>query len=482
MPNRMGRRMRENADSRILNDDFFYSWEKELQQRRQLRNAGARDSFLSIDSEEELGLLWRALYYTGHRDVFWAVLVRHLHLSLVLNWLTANDDRWDEFLAYLPAHFSKNKPDKKNLQHLVHLFAEKFQGRFQAIAAFLDAADCSYLASRSANPKFRELIQQRLHFLQEQRNLFFYGLEEQITNTSMPSLHGDKIKLLTAGLELMQIDRESKEYRLDLKLEIADTFFRAGMIADSLALVIEAINLPSAELNTTRMAENKVLAKLLRKAAAIYALIYRPDSAGSVYSQIYHDYFPFLDSDPATLKYFAVYDLLKISRDSATIFPLYQIAFEAEMIRVDRNSEYLLLSKADLDEGLSAARIAELKTMVEQKLISLPHEAFITMQMIGLLMDKGLADPRLLADFLWEKSMELFYWVPSRLFIDPSFLQNHGPFIKDESREEGERILSARTALNNNGDNRVELYLEWLKNKDMDRMRHITAGHFLGVL
>ena len=230
------------------------------------------------------------------------------------------------------------------------------------------------------------------------------------------------------------------------------------------------------------MAENKVLAKLLRKAAAIYALIYRPDSAGSVYSQIYHDYFPFLDPDPATLKYFAVYDLLKISRDSATIFPLYQIAFEAEMIRVDRNSEYLLLSKADLDEGLSAARIAELKTMVEQKLISLPHEAFIAMQMIGLLMDKGLADPRLLADFLWEKSMELFYWVPSRLFIDPSFLQNHGPFIKDESREEGERILSARTALNNNGDNRVELYLEWLKNKDMDRMRHITAGHFLGVL
>ena len=60
--------------------------------------------------------------------------------------------------------------------------------------------------------------------------------------------------------------------------------------------------------------------------------------------------------------------------------------------------------------------------------------------------------------------------------------QNHGPFIKDESWEEGERILSAGTALNNNGDNRVELYLEWLKNKDMDRMRHITAGHFLGVL
>jgi hypothetical protein len=75
---------------------------------------------------------------------------------------------------------------------LVNLFAEKFLDRFRAIAAILDAEACSYLVSRSANPQFRMLMNQRLHFLQEKRSAFFYGLDEPIMSTSYLSLYGDK--------------------------------------------------------------------------------------------------------------------------------------------------------------------------------------------------------------------------------------------------------------------------------------------------
>ncbi len=473
--------MNKYTKSRIFNDDLFHEWEQELVLRQQLRAAGNTGSLSSINSEEELELLWRALYFSDHRDDFWSAIMEHLHLSLVLNWLSSDDDRLDEFLAYLPAYFGKNKPETKHLQHLVRLFTERFQDRFRAIAAFLDAEDCSYLVSRSANPQFRELFLQRLRFLQERRNIFFYGLEEQIAHTSVPSFHGDKIKMLASGLELMQIDVENQEYHLDLKLEIADTFFRAGMIADSLVLLIEAVNLRPKGLNTAAMVENKQLAKILRKAAASYSLIYQSDSAGFVYKQIHRDYFPFMEPDLDTLRYFGIYELLRISHNSDSLFPLYQIAYEAEIIGSDRNNEYSIISKYDLDNGLSAQRIRELKTLVEQKLVSLPHEAFITMQVMCLLMKKGLADPRSLASFLLENSLALFDWVPSRLFVDLTLLQDHGTIIEDRLREESERIIAAGETFKHSMGSKQESYLDGLKNRDMARLQYIISGYFLGV-
>lgn len=476
------------AKNKEFNNDLFADWEQELVLRHQIRASSADDLKPSIGSEKELEILWRALYFSGRKDMFWSILFENLHLSLVLNWLTADDNRLDQFLAYLPSYFTGKKPEHKRLLHLVNLFAEKFLDRFRAIAAILDAEACSYLVSRSANPQFRMLMNQRLHFLQEKRSAFFYGLDEPIMSTSYLSLYGDKIKLLEYGLELLQValeDDYGQNNRFNLKVEAAETFFRAGMVADSLALLIEAAGHQAADLfetETVTSSKNKHFIRLLRKVAASYCLIFRPETAGFSYSKIHHDYFPFQEPDQATLKYFIIFDLLKLSKQAENIYPLYQIAYEAELISVLRNNEYLLLSKTDLDQGLSAERIGQLKALVEQKLLSLPHEAFITIQLMYLLMEKNLADSGLLADFLLGKTLLLFGWVPSLLFLNQQFLTGLGPLIKKEPREEAERILVGIETCNCGAGAKLANKLELLKMKDNALMRQITAGEFLGVL
>lgn len=478
--------MAKNNRTTDLDDDLFFEWEQELALRHQLRTSSAKDLSITIGSETELELLWRALYFSGQKDIFWSIIINQLQLSSVLNWLAADDNRLDEFLAYLPVYFTNKKPEPKKLQYLIHLFADKFYDRFRAIAAILDAPACSYLISRSANPQFRRLINQRLRFLQEQKCVFFYGLDEQMINSAIPTLHGDKIKMLATGLELLQIDMQinsPRENPFQLKREAAEAFYRAGMITDSLALLISASQFPEAELSETmNSTKNKQFAQLLRKVTASYCLIYQPMAAGFNYSKIYRDYFPFYEPDQATLKYFAVYDLLKMCRQSGSIYPLYQIAYEAELIAADRNNDYLLVSQEDLENGLSEPRTIELKTLIEQTIFSLPHEAFITMQVMYLLMEKNLADPSRLADFLLNQSLLLFNWVPSQLFIETSFLTDFAPFIKDETREEAERILAEIEAFNSTNESAEAQKLKWSKSKDTVRLRQIIAGKFLGVL
>ncbi len=474
------------AKNKEYNNDLFADWEQELILRHQLRAAATKDWKTAIGSEKELEILWRALYFSSHKDIFWSILFENLHLSLVLNWLTADDNRLDQFLAYLPSYFADKKPENKRLQHLVNLFAEKFLDRFRAIAAIFDAEACSYLVSRSANPQFRMLMNQRLHFLQEKRSTFFYGLDEPIMSTSFLSLYGDKIKLLEYGLELLQVDLEEncgQNNRFDLKVEAAETFFRAGMIADSLALLIEAVRHQAADLSeTVTSSKNKQFTRLLRKVAASYCLIYKPETAGFSYSKIHHDHFPLLEPDQATLKYFIIFDMIKLSKQAENIYPLYQIAYEAELISALRNNEYLLLSKVDLDQGLSSERINQMKALVEQKLPSLPHEALITMQLMYLLMEKNLADSGQLADFLLSKTILLFDWVPSPLFLNHRFLSGLGPLIKKEPREEAERILAEVETCSSRGGIEFAQKLELLKMKDNAWLRQITAGKFLGVL
>jgi len=470
-----------------LNDDLFDQWEQELILRHQLRASSAEAVTPPIVTERELETLWRALYFSGQKDIFWSIIMENLYLSQVLNWLTADDNRLDEFLSYLPAYLLQKKPEHKRLQYLINLFSEKFNDRFIAIFSILDAEACSFLVSRSANPQFRKLLNERLRFLQEKKSVFFYGLDEMITNNSLPTIHGDKIKLLAAGIELLQVNLEENidlERSYNITLEAAEIFFRAGMVADSLALLIKLVSHKDFNLSENIIASgNKQFEKLLRKVTAVFCLIYKPELTGANYKGIYHDYFPEQQPDYVTLKYFAVYDLLKLARQSETIYTLYHIAYEAEQISLHRNSEYLLLNKADLDNGLSEPRINELKLMVEQKLLSLPHEAFITIQLLHLLLEKNLVDASLLAGFLLDKALMLFKWVPSPLFINSSFLTSLGLLVNDESRYEAERVASDIELYgNSNKASELAQKLELFKNKDAVWLRQITAGKFLGVL
>lgn len=468
----------------VLNDDLFILWEQELNQRRQLRNS-AEDagSLLPINTEEDVEALWRAWYFCGQKGKLWSLLVENMHLSPVLTWLVANEARLNDFLAFLPDFLRQNKLDFRKLQHLVNLYTDKFNDHFVSIAATLDTNACSFLASRSANPQWRKIINQRLHFIKEKRKAFFYDLDDQIINSALPSIQGDKISLLTTGIELLQTsmtENAERGTRLNIILEAVDIFFKAGMIDDSLALLIEIYQEFSIELSEADL--NK-FSKLLRKIVSVYSLIHKREAANHFAVSIYHDYFPQLEPDNVTIKYLDLYVSLQFAGLSATNYALYQIAFAAEQINLSRPEEYVLLSNSDLNTGFTEERVKELTSLVEQKLVSLPHEAFITMQLLYFLINKQLADASFLANFLLTKALMLFQWLPSSLFINNSLVESLAPLVNDEIRNEARRITT-EIELYNKSDSSTGLIhkIKLSKNKDAARLRQIAAGKYLGVL
>ncbi len=468
----------------LLNDNLFIQWEQELNQRRQLRNSEeGTGSLLPINTEEDVEALWRAWYFCGQKDTFWSLLVENMHLSPVLTWLVADEARLNEFLAFLTNFLRQNKLDFRKLQYLVNLYTDKFNDHFVSIAATLDTNACSFLASRSANPQWRKIINQRLHLIKEKRKAFFYDLDDQIINSALPSIQGDKISLLTNGIELLQTsmtENAERGIRLNTILEAVDIFFKAGMIDDSLALLIELYQEFSIELSEADL--NK-FSKLLRKIVSVYSLIHKREAANHFAISIYHDYFPQLELDNVTIKYLDLYVSLQFAGLSATNYALYQIAFAAEQITLFRPEEYVLLSNLDLNTGFTEERVTELTSLVEQKLVSLPHEAFITMQLLCFLINRQLADANFLANFLLSKALLLFQWVPSSLFINNSLVESLAPLANDESRNEARRITT-EIELYNKSDNSTGLVhkLKLSKNKDAARLRQIAAGKYLGVL
>jgi hypothetical protein len=62
------------AKNKEFNNDLFADWEQELVLRHQIRASSADDLKPSIGSEKELEILWRALYFSGRKDMFWSIL------------------------------------------------------------------------------------------------------------------------------------------------------------------------------------------------------------------------------------------------------------------------------------------------------------------------------------------------------------------------------------------------------------------------
>jgi|LSQX01.3.fsa_nt_gb hypothetical protein len=471
-------------DRVVLNNQLFSQWTEELSLRRQLRNSA--HSPYNINDIEDVELLWRSLYFSGQKEAFFSQLAENMHLAPVLNWLTANEARLIEFLTYLPDYLRRNIMEIKKLQYLLNLYSEKLNHHFTPVIAALDTSTCELLAARSANPQWRKLIHKHLQYLKEKKNVIYYGIDEQIYNSTFPTIQGDKIVLLTTGIELIQISMAEdieQDPRYNMILGAADNFFKAGMIGESLVLLIELYkNVPVELSRKDDYLFKRQFSKLLRNTAAIYSLINRPDAAGYFAASIYQNYFPFFLPDIITQKYLHIYALIKYAKKSTANYELYKIAYMAEQISQDRADEFLLLSKSDIDHGLNKARQAELESLVEQKLVSLPHEAFVSIQLLQLLIERQLADASM-ANFLLNKSLLLFQWVPSSLFINHSWLESVAPMVSDESRYDAGKIVEQMELFNQSDILAGVVQKSGLfKSKDAAILRQLAAGKFLGVL
>ncbi|MDD4549815.1 MAG: hypothetical protein PHT79_08680 [Syntrophomonadaceae bacterium] len=482
--------------TQIQSDDLFTLWKKELMLRGQIRERHS-DLILRVNTTDELHFLLRSLYFGDRKSDFWHILFNSLDVMPVITWLL-NSPRWliNEFLTYLPWLIIDTHPEPSQLQFLVNIYQKDFHQAFTSIVNVIDPETCDYLLSRSANPELRSLLKERKSDLITRKKDLFYGLSIDTKKTvSYATLYGDKIELLSSAIESLHkgnISNFGAPYgveRFSLLLETCDIIFQCGLVEDCLAMLFDLYEDYQQKNRLVAIIEDekiyKQLSKLLRKVIPIYALLLNPLNTYTLTIDIYNKYFPRFSPEPASVQYLNIYASIITGLNTSTKNIFYEILYKTETIDKYRPDEIPLLYQEEIANGVSADHLLNLQNLVEQKLFSLPHEAFICMEYIRLIIAKRLAQPeKMYISELLRQYLYMWKWIPNQLFIHQHLFEQLAPLGCEQYRNEINQVLTS--VQNYNDDDKLHKELinrpELFKKRDTNARLEVLTGKLMGVL
>lgn len=475
--------------------DLFSFWEGEFALRRRAGQAGlSRD--LQIKEPGELDFLLRSLYFSGHPQEFWFILINNLHLLPVLQWLQ-NSPGWlrEAFLNFLPWYISNNQRQIDKLQFLVNIYHSSYHQAYQAIVNVLSLELCTHLLSRTANPQLRILLRNREELLLAKKKVFSYGIKlESGIKPVYHTMYGDKAELIGKTLNLMQL-ADSRNFndpygaeRTLLLLQAAEMLFHCGLPEDSLVNLRDIYEDYQENNRLVEVLEDEKIYqqffRILRRVIPCYALLFKPNSAWTCALDIYSQFFPRLKADPPSLQYLNIYESIVTGEQNPASHIAVEILYKSTMIQEFRPAETPLLCIEDISPCFHEERLLLLQQSFQQKIMALPHEAFVTMEMLRLLhMRDYLVLSTQLARSLFTAYMQLWKWIPGRLFINRSVVEQLISSLDDSSRSEAERLLSS---LENYDEEKMKTDLhnrpELFRKRSENFRRELFTGKFLGWL
>lgn len=481
----------------ILNEypDLFEFWESELLLRRQARAIDISPEQSAADARE-LDFLLRSLYLAGRPEDFFNILINSLNTQPVLYWLqNAPGFLREAFLQYLPWYIGSHSNETRKLQFLVSIYQDSYQAAYQAIIHVLNLELCSYLLSRTANPELRIMLKKREELLLKEKNHARYGIRlDPGKNLIYATLYGDKVKLLGDTYELMQ-STDSRNFsdpysakRFELLLQVGEMLFECGLIEDGLLNLIDTYEDYQQNNRLVESLEDEKIYRhffrILRRLVPCYALLVKPNAASTEAVDIYRQFFARVEADLPSLQYLNIYESIAAGQQLDSQHILLEIFYKSEKIQDFRLSEPPLLAAEDIESGFKNERLSQLRQLFREKLATLPHEAFVIMELLRLLQFKGYLElgPKP-AQAMLKAYMDLWKWAPHRLFMNRSIVEQLAPRLDDSSRLEAERLL---TSLENYGNEKISSDLlnrpELFRKRSENMRREIFLGKFLGWL
>jgi len=476
--------------------DLFLFWEKELLLRQQLRHADSELETISPVSSAELDFIYRSLYFSGRKNDFFLILFNNMHIMPVLNWLVHSSRTLIcGFLEFLPWYIDKHQVQPQKLQFIINIYKAEYQQLFAAVINVLSLEECSFLLSRSANPDLRELIKHREDTLLSERNKYFYGISaEPPAGMDYPTPFGDKLQLLTEAVDLLQASSAINFHepygaeRFRLLLQAADKVFHCGMVEDCLIIAMDIYEDYQQRNRLVELLEDAIIYKefyrILRKTIPLYALLFKPLQPYSLAIDIYDRYFPRIDYDLASLQYLNIYESVLEGLNGQEEHILMEIFYKALKIQKYRPREPLLLYDNELMENIGNMHLLQIEQSYQQKLNSLPHEAFVIMEFSRFLQKQGKIEAgKEYLQGLLAAYMQLWKWLPSRLFVKQPIIEELAPFADERKRKEAAQLLEY---IEDYSDEKLrgEIHLkpDLFKKKKARIKREIFTGKFLGVL
>jgi len=473
-------------------EDVFSFWKQELKLRTGLRQ---RDlSPVRLDNTEQIDLLYRSLYFAQRRFDFFLILFPNLRFMPVLEWLVNAPERvMLEFLNFLPWYIINHRIQPVELEFIVRIYNESYHGVFKAIVNVLDADSCAYLVTRTANPELRELLNNRLANLYQIKQKSYYNLGSLKESNNYPTFYGDKVRLIRKAIDLLEESSPNKfqdPYQMErflLQIQAAELVFKCGLVEDSLALLVYVYvdyqqNNRLVELVNDQKIY-KAFAQLLRTVIPVFCLVYEPLQAFSSAQKLYDKYFPLISPQVASLKYLQLWEVITRGFHNDTPDSLWELFYTCRGIAALRPSAPPLLREEERDNVLSEPRLKELLVKGDELLSALPHETFVIMELIRLLHYKGKAALKgEIASRLLKIYLQLFKWLPCRIFMHDKLLEQIAPLVDDSSRYQAQRIIESTQAMDSLHIKQELVSRYQLFRKGDNTYRDILVGKLLGAL
>ncbi len=470
--------------------DLFTYWENEVRLRHNIRKEYTLDHIIKLENLEQIDFLYRSLYLVNRQKDFYLMLIANLNKTFALNWLqAAGDNLITDFLQYIPRHMLEYSPKTTDLQFLIHIYKPKYDSYFIPIVDLMNQEVCQFFISKTANRNLRNLLKIKKERLENEEKGWFYGLNLK-NPAPLPTLYGDKLALITKALNQIHRNRNylvysstyPQKYFTDL-LSFAELLFEIGLVADSLHMLLLIYQHYEKDNKSLEFTEDEIIFKALnkqvRRTLPIYALLCQAESF-NFSLQFYKQHFPRLTPDLASLTYIRIYEKLHLAAQdfSTTILASYP---EVLKIKRKRPDETALLYEYELSEKMTSQRFSQLLNLAGTKLLSLPHEAFITLDLLkNLLQNDQIADT-ISPDIIATNYLQLFSWLPCPLFINNLLVAELNRHTSPPVREELEKHMKLLDYYNS--------YSIWrdmaekpdlIKNETIRRL--IFTGKFMGVL
>ena len=472
-------------------EDLFSFWEQELLLRSVLRQTPLTVPVM-VDSKEGVNLLYRSLYFAERKFDFFKILFANLRFLPVMEWLVSAPTRViDDFWQFLPWYILNHQVRPAELEFIARIYKEEYAPAIMTVINILDEDSCVHLLSKTASPGLRQLLKDRQAKLRELRLDSYYGLTESGKKSDYPTPYGDKVELIREAIAILQdssADRFQDPYtteRFILQIEAAKLVFKCGLLEDSLAFLLEIYCDYQQKNRLVNIINDqkiyKELQQLLRAVIPIYTLIYEPLQAYNYANNLYMNYFPLISPEAAPLEYLKLWETLPGSFKKDSLLEVLYISKKIEQLRP---AEFPLLMDEEIEIGVSQEHLQQLFKVLEEKLSTLPHESFITMELIRLLEFKGrLKLEGKMASQLLGNYISLWKWLPSSIFMHDELLNQIAPLVDDNSRYQAQRIIELRYNMNS-AELRSELSSRphLFRKKGENIRRDLLAGQFMGVL
>ncbi len=473
------------------NIELFSFWEQELLLRNALRQTPLTVPIV-VDSKDGVNLLYRSLYFSKRRFDFFKILFANLRFLPVMQWLVSAPTRvMEDFWQFLPWYILNHRVKPGELEFIARIYKSEYAPAVMPVINILDEDSTLYLLSKTANAGLRQLLKDRQIQLKELRWESYYGLGEGDKKSDYPTLYGDKVKLIRKTIAILQdsnADRFRDPYaaeRFLLQTNAAELAFKCGLLEDSLAFLLDIYSDYQQKNRLVEIINDqkiyKELQQLLRTVIPVYSLVYEPLQAYECAYNIYKCYFPLIRPEAAPLEYLKLWETLAGSYKKDSLLEVLYISKRIDQLRP---AELPLLLDEEVKSGVNQERLEKLFKVLEEKLVALPHESFITMELIRLLEFKGaLKLEGNMASWLLGNYILLWKWLPGGIFMHYELINQLAPLVDDNSRYQAQRIVELSHTMNS-AQLRSELSSrpQLFRKKGENIRRDLLAGQFTGVL